>query len=180
MRLGRFLTASLLSVMPVLLLPGVARAFDVIVHIEGRIQGPIEGPNTVEGREGSISVLAFGHAVSVPRDPTSGQASGRRVHHPITFTKSFDKATPELYQALATGESLIRVEFKFFRVDGTGAPEHYFTILLEDALIVGISSAGTIDSEQPSEMVTVIYSKITWTQETSGVETSDDWSKPTS
>jgi len=51
--------------------------------------------------------------VTGPRDPVSGQASGRRMHKPFTIVKEWGAAPPQL-MAMKTGYDIKKVE-------GTGA-----------------------------------------------------------
>lgn len=42
--------------------------------------------------------LEAGHYyVKSPRDTSSGQATGKRTHHPVTFVKEWGASTPQLY-----------------------------------------------------------------------------------
>ena len=59
------------------------------------------------------SIHAAQYQVVSPRDSASGQASGKRMHKPITFVKEWGAATPQL-MAMKTGYDVKKVE-------GTGA-----------------------------------------------------------
>jgi hypothetical protein len=92
------------------------------MSIEGVAQGNITaGANTAdsmgnryqEGHEDEITVQGFKHEIIIPRDPQSGQPSGQRVHQPLIITKIYDKSSPLLYNALASGERLSKVEIKW-------------------------------------------------------------------
>ncbi|MFQ5773105.1 MAG: Hcp family type VI secretion system effector [Kiloniellaceae bacterium] len=161
--------------------------------IEGTTQGNItQGAFTEdsvgniwqEGHEDEILVQAFKHNVMIPRDPQSGQPSGQRVHQPVSVTKVFDKSSPLLYNALCSGELLPNVEIKWYRTAGTGTQEHYFTIKLEDAVIVDIQGQMP-NCQDPGnqsfthlEEVSFSYRKITWNHEVAGTSGSDDWRAP--
>ncbi|XSC42410.1 type VI secretion system tube protein TssD [Bradyrhizobium sp. RDT10] len=69
------------------------------------------------GKQGKITVVAFTSGIIVPRDVTSGVATGARNHQPVLFTKFFDRASPLLWQALATNEVLEEVVCEFYRTD---------------------------------------------------------------
>jgi type VI secretion system secreted protein Hcp len=163
------------------------------LSIEGATQGNItEGAFTEdsvgnvyqEGHENEILVEAFSHTVTVPTDPQSGQPTGQRVHKPLTITKVFDKSSPMLYTALASGERLPKCEIKWWRTSSSGTQEHYFTIKLEDAIITNIS-ARMPNCQDPSqahfthsEDVSFSYRKITWTHEVGSTSGEDDWRAP--
>lgn len=159
------------------------------MKIEGVTQGNItEGANSEESvgniyqeeHADEILVQAFKHDISIPRDPQSGQPTGTRVHHPMVITKIFDKSSPLLYQALVTGERL-NVTIEWYRTSTEGTHEHYFSMALEDAVIVEITSYMP-NAQDPDkahfthlEDVAFTYRKITWTHQVAGTEGSDDW-----
>lgn len=166
-------------------------AYTAYVTIEGASQGNITkdagtrdsvGNLYVEGHEDECYVLSFGHSVEVPIDTTSGAPTSRRVHKPLRIVKPFDKATPLLMQALVNGENLVTVEIKFYRTGNTGLLEHFFTITLENAVIINISPSliPTAADIQMMETVTFTYQKITWEHEVAGTSTSDDYRDPIS
>ena len=43
----------------------------------------IKGSVTVQGREGSVELVAFDHGVHIPTDGNTGKLTGTRVHKPI-------------------------------------------------------------------------------------------------
>ena len=98
---------------------------------EGQKQGKIEGwgswpgEDDQTGREGASLIQQFNHEITIPRDAQSGLASGRRVHHPVQLVKRIDKSSPKLFQALCQGERFPKVEFKWFRIDPTGAGDTF-------------------------------------------------------
>lgn len=151
--------------------------------VSGENQGEIYGSCDQVGRENSVLVQSLEHEVYIPRDPQSGQPTGKRVHKPLTVCKYFDKASPKLFQALTSGERL-KCEFRFYRIDPTGGEEHYFSIRLEDAIVVSMSPwiPNALDpakeSFQHMENVSFTYRKIIWTWEPDGIESEDDWKTP--
>lgn len=169
---------SLLAMATLLFNPPVAESA-MISHLEidGETQDRIEGSCDMEGREGTIMAYSFGHNVYIPRD-TQGTPTGQRVHTPLKIFKEFDKSTPKLYRALITGERLT-VRMRFYRIDPTGAEEHYFTILLEQALIVSITPSypPVFLSENATykhmETVAFTYRRIQWTWVVDGIEMED-------
>jgi len=134
-----------------------------------------------EGHDEEFMVQAFEHRIEIPRDAQSGQPSGNRVHLPIKITKIFDKSSPLLYQALVTGESL-ECEISWYRNSlEDQEQEHYFTHLIEGAVVVDIKTIMP-NCQDPSqkhfthmEEVSFSYSTITWTHEIAGTEGHDDW-----
>ncbi|MGB1110638.1 MAG: Hcp family type VI secretion system effector [Gammaproteobacteria bacterium] len=160
------------------------------MSIEGESQGDItEGCNTAdsigniyqEEHEDEFLVLDLEHQIVVPTDKQSGQPTGYREHKWLTVMKYVDKATPLLYQALVSGERLPTCEIKYYRTSQEGQEEHYYTIELEDAVIVSIVSnipdALAIEKQHLGHMekVSFTYRAITWTHEIAGTEGTDDW-----
>lgn len=47
----------------------------------------IKGSSDVQGREGSIEVIGFGHSLSIPTDCNTGKLTGTRVHAPLCVEK---------------------------------------------------------------------------------------------
>ncbi len=163
------------------------------ISIEGQTQGNLTagaftadsvGNTYVEGHEDEILVQAFDHDVTVPTDPQSGQPSGQRVHKPFKFTAALNKATPLLYNALASGEMLTRVELKWYRTSVEGKQEHFFSTILEDATIIDINCkmphCQDPDNADFTQLIdtSLSYRKITWEHVVSGTSGGDDWRSP--
>lgn len=152
--------------------------------LEGEQQGTIDGSCEMQGRENTILVQAFNHEVRIPRDPQSGLSTGKRVHNALSVVKVFDKSSPKLYQALCTGEHMKIVTIKWYRIDPQGQEEHYFTHVLEDAIIVSIRPwmPNCLDTQTEGfthmEELMFTYKKIRWTWEVDGVEAEDSWLVP--
>ncbi len=154
--------------------------------LTGEKQGPIAGSCDQAGRENSILVQALDHEVYIPHDPQSGQPTGKRVHKALKITKVIDESSPLLFQALTSGERMTDVTLKLYRIDNTGTEEHYYTIQLEEAIIVSIQTwiPNCLDpaSEpfQHMETIGMTYRKIRWTHEAKGLQSDDDWKVPRS
>ena len=139
------------------------------------------GTMSKASQEDTIQVQGFRHLITVPKDPQSGQPTGQRVHQGFTITKVYDKSTPMLFQALATGEQIKKATIKWYRTAPSGEQEHYFTTEVEDALITNIKSwmPNVLRSENSSlshmEDVSFSYKKISWTHEVAGTSGSDSW-----
>lgn len=154
------------------------------MSIVSQQQGIIQGGVTIKGREGSIEVIQLQHEIISPRDPATGQASGRRQHKPFVIRKELDKSSPLLFKALVTGDPLSSVELKFFLTDPKGLEKLYYTIKLTNAHISSIQTA-LPDARNPAlsqykvyEEIAFTYQKIEWTWVDGGVSASDDWESP--
>ena len=163
------------------------------VSITGKTQGEITsgaftaesvGNIFVQGHENEMLVQEVKHIIEVPTDPQSGQPSGQRAHKPLKLTVALNKAVPMLYNALASGEMLPKVELKWYRTSVEGKQEHFFTTSLEDATIV------TIDLKMPHAQdptqreftqlleLSLAYRKINWEHTSAGTSGADDWRNP--
>jgi type VI secretion system secreted protein Hcp len=167
-----------------LLLPSLAAWFLIAAApaaepIESTLTGR-NGPITGDGPDGSVVVLGFEHEIISPRDPATGQATGRRQHKPVRIVKSIDKSSPLLYRAIATNEILPTVEFRFRRSTEKGA-EIYYKVTLTNASIAAIRQWKpntrdlSADRAGDLEEVSFTYQTITWRFEEGGVEESDTW-----
>ncbi len=160
----------------------------VFCLVEGTTQGPISqgacteesvGNMAVEDHADEIRVVELKHNVFLPKDPQSGQPTGQRIHEALTVTKLMDKSSPLLYNALASGETLTKVVFQFYRTSSAGQLEHYFTIALENAIVVGMRAVmpDILDPKYQQygqmEEVSFSFATITWTHEVAGTESSD-------
>ncbi len=139
--------------------------------------GAINGGVTRAGYEDWIEVLSYSHSIHVPYDAASGQVTGARQHSPFRVTKSIDKATPLLYNALASSNLMTKFELRLLGPSSTGQELHYFSVELTNARIVSIqTSASTAPSSNVAvETVSFIYTRITWTWIDGGITAQDDW-----
>ncbi len=141
-----------------------ARPFFVTIVTQG---GTRLSEETVRGgQQGKIEGIKFLYQVGSPRDLATGQATGRRQHSPITFTKEWGAASPQLVQAAVTNEVLRSVTFEFVKTNPTGKEIIYETITLTNATVASIKRyiATPTGSEQPDpralEDVSLTFQKI--------------------
>ncbi len=159
-------------------------ALPAYLILAGEKQGVIKGSCKQKGREDTILVQAVEHEVTIPRDPQTGLATGKRVHHPLTIVKAVDRSTPLLFMALTSGEHFKFVEISWYQINEKGQEECYFTTKLEDAIIVAIKSwkKNCLDPSFAQfgdmEEVSFTYRRISWRAVKDGVESEDDWSVP--
>jgi type VI secretion system secreted protein Hcp len=153
--------------------------------VTGTTQGNItQGCSDMQGREDTVLCQALEHEVYIPRDIQTGLPTGKRVHRALQISKEFDKSSPKLYQALCTGERMTEVVFKYYRIAPAGNEEHYFTIKLQDAIIVSLKPwiPNCLDPDKANmrhmEDLSFTYSHIFWTWEPDGVEAEDQWQVP--
>ena len=131
-----------------------------------------------KGREDQIMIQALTHGIFVPK----GSGAGRRMHKPLIVTKAIDKATPLINNALCSGELLKICRVEWYRSSAQGIQEHFYTMELEDAVIIGAEvlmphcqDPGTAHLTQV-EKVHFSYRRINWRHEVSRTMGSDEWS----
>lgn len=113
-------------------------AYEFYVTIEGAKQGRFAGESPRSVHNGKLAGVGFSYEVTSPRDAASGQATGKRQHGAITFTKEWGAASPQLFQALVTNEPIKSVLFEFLRANDVGVDYVFQTIKLTDASVTGI------------------------------------------
>ncbi len=163
MRVGDIRRRVVTCVLASAMLPAVPAmaAFDAYMTINGTKQGRFKG----EAMSEKIAVKSVSHDARM----ASGLSTGRRQHGYITITREVDKASPMLFQALSTNETLNDVTIVF---PSSGRGKAAQTINLKDARIVADRKAGG------SELITIEYDTVfvTWTD--GGKTASDDWEAP--
>jgi type VI secretion system secreted protein Hcp len=110
-------------------------ANEFYVTIDGIRTGRFHGESTAKAHKGKIAGLEFFFEVTSPRDAASGQATGRRQYKPITFVKDWGAASPQLFTALITNETLTNVLFEFVQASAEGKEEVVETIKLTGATV---------------------------------------------
>ena len=132
----------------------------------------IKGSVDVQGREGSIEVVALDHDVYIPTDNNTGK-----------LTKEIDASSPYLYKAVTTGQTLKTAEFKFYRINDAGQEVEYFNITLDNVKLVRVAPL-MHDIKDPSrekhdhlERIEFRYEKITWTYKDGNIIHSASWNE---
>lgn len=154
------------------------------LKLDGENQGNIEGSVKIKGHDNTVLVQGVEWKVDIPRNPQTGLPSGKRVHHPLTVTKEVDKSSPKLYQALTSGEHMKTVTLNFFRTNDKGNEEKYYTVELNNAIIVSLRPwvpNCLEDKNRPighMEDVSFTYEKVIVTWQPDGIETEDSWLEP--
>lgn len=158
-------------------------ALTAYMKVEGKSQGEIKGDCQQGGdKKDKILVYAVEHLVEIPKDTHTGLPTGQRIHHPLTITKHLDQASPKLYKTCCTGEQCT-VTIDHYRIAADGTEEKYFTIKMEEAIVVSMKKETPLTflaENKPyhdMESVSFTYSKITWTYNDGNIEYVDDWKK---
>lgn len=156
-------------------------ALTAYLKVEGASQGEIKGDCPQGGdKKDKMLIYSVEHNVEIPKDTHTGLPTGQRIHHPLTVMKHLDCATPKLYKACCTGEQCT-VTLDHYRIKADGTEEKYFTIKLEEAIIVTMEKSTPITflaENKPYydvEKMSFTYSKITWTYNDGNIEYVDNW-----
>ncbi|MBY4839985.1 type VI secretion system tube protein TssD [Pantoea sp. DY-5] len=141
----------------------------------------IRGGSDVMHREGSIELRGVQHLLSIPTDNNTGKLTGTRQHAPFIFEKEIDSASPYLYKAVATGQTLKEAEIKWYRISDAGQEEEYFNILMEGVKVISISPIMHDMRNCPGtghmESVALRYAKITWKYVDGNIQFNDAWNE---
>lgn len=143
----------------------------------------IKGSARIQGREGSVEVVEFSHAVEIPTDGNTGKLTGTRIHKPLIITKEFDASSPYLFKAVTSGQTLKSVELKWYQIDDSGTEKEYYNMKLDGVKVVGVSPV-MHNIKDPArekynhlENVSLRYEKITWTYKDGNIIHSDSWNE---
>ncbi len=179
----------MVRIRPGLFLNGCVKVMNEFgVSIEGMKQGKFKGEGFEPKFKDKIVGIAFGYEVQSPIDNASGQATGKRQHHPVWFVKEWGAASPQIFQALVTNEVLKSVIFEFYKKTVKGAEEIYFTIKLTNASISGLRllkgndgstcqmpGASLAGSSKELDLVTLTFQRIDIESKTGKTTASDSW-----
>jgi len=152
-------------------------AYEFYVTIEGVKQGKFKGDSRAKAHPGTIAGLGFMYEVKSPRDAATGMATGRRQHEPIVITKRWDSASPQLFQALVSNEALKSVLLEFVRSTPDGREEVYYTIQLQDAMVVGIKQYTDASAARELEDISFSFQRIFVEDKVGKAASMDAWRK---
>ncbi len=156
-------------------------ALQIYVTIKGKTQGTFKGEGT-KGNADRIPVVSFEYEVDSQRDPGSGQATGRRQHKPVVFSKEIDAASPEIFTALVDYEVLTEVVFEFLKFSPSGMEMVEYKVTLTNAGVASFrqtvrigQQGGPVVDSRPLEEVSLVFQKIELDFLPGKTEASDDW-----
>ena len=163
-------------------------AYEFYISITGAKQGKFKGDSvgekgTKDSRaKGKIAGIRYSAETTSPRDAATGQATGKRIHKPITITKEWDAASPQIFAALVSNETLKTVLFEFVKPDAAGREEIYFTVTLTNAVISNVHSyldltdtSGDKFDAHDLEDVSFVIQKSTIEKKEANTVAEDDW-----
>ena len=143
-----------------------------------------------KGREGWMEIIACNHSIISPRDPASGQATGKRTHKPLRFRMYYDQSLPQWYQALCDNEAISEMTLAYFSPNklGTAGGQGVETLTYEVKLTNAFVSAmefEMLNNKNPELnryenmcVIEVVYQKIVGVWKLGNKEWNDDWLAP--
>jgi len=111
-----------------------ATGVTIYMTVTGQQQGAFKGDDVTGSKlTGLLAVSGYQFELVSPRDPATGQSTGRRTYKPIVVTHLLGGSSPQFLRAAATNETLKSVVINFYRVDRTGRNFNYYRITLTNA-----------------------------------------------
>ncbi|MEX0731309.1 MAG: type VI secretion system tube protein Hcp [Aquisalimonadaceae bacterium] len=129
-------------------------SYDSFLELDG-----IEGESADSQHADSIEVVSWswGASNSGSMHEGKGGGAGKASFQDITVTKYVDKATPALWQMVATGKHVASGTLTM-RKSG-GDPLDYLKVELEEILVSSISNQGATGQDRLTENVTLNFAK---------------------
>ncbi len=151
------------------------RAADISLEVTGQVQGKFKGGSKKKDRKEQIDIWNTNYACVSPRDQATGQATGKRQHHPlVVYTEVEGGAIPQAAAAVFTNETLTSVKLDYWRSDDKGKQSIYFKIELKKA---GISELEIFCDEdgRPNAKIAFTFAEIELTWLTGNLMAHDTW-----
>jgi len=160
-------------------------AVQIFATVTGAKQGVFKGESTQRLFENKIPGVVLNFGVISPRDPATGQVTGKRQHQPIVFTKEWGVSSPQFLEAAYTNETLTTVLFEVYTTSPTGIQRVDHTVKLTNASISSVldslslgQSGGPVIDSRDLQQISFVFQKIEVTSVIGGTTAMDDWSSP--
>lgn len=134
---------------------GMSTHADMFLKIDA-----IDGESLDHGHKNEIELLSFAFGATQPGSAGHGGGSGigKVQVQDFHFSKYFDKASPKLFEACATGKHTPKVVLTCRKAGGT--QQEYLKITLSEVIVSSIQNSGSGGDSLPTESVTLNFSKI--------------------
>jgi type VI secretion system secreted protein Hcp len=135
--------------------PQAFAASDYFLKIDG-----IDGESKDDKHRGEIQIesWSFGATQTGTMAMGGGGGAGKVSVQDISITKSMDKASPKLFEALATGKHMKEAKLTLRKAGGD--QHEYFTITLTDVIITNYSTGGSSGEDRPTESLSLNFAQI--------------------
>ena len=130
-------------------------AFQAYISVKGSKQGQFKSETLQAKRQDKWMTVLSVRDVQWPRDPATGQASGKRQHEPVKIVKEWGAASPQGLAACSTNEDLTEVQIEFVKPTATGPEDVYQAITLTDASLSEVRRFVSGDPAQPAAATTL-------------------------
>lgn len=120
----------------------------------------IAGNCTIKGFEGKVIVNSFSHSAYLPMGSDASNTErtlGRAVLSEMSFSKSSDLATTELFKACTKGAKIGPATLNIGRVEN-GAYMNFMTYVMDNAMISQMSCSG--GGGIPNDSFSINFTKI--------------------
>lgn len=175
---GKGIVFALMTAMVFLATAPADAAPDFYVTVSGAIQGPFKGELVGKGLEGKFAGSHFSSELNTPRDPATGQISGKRQHRPVRIQKTWGPASVQLYSALLKNEPLA-VTIDFVVPDpATGQPILDHTLKLTGASVASFRSHSEPGQVPAYDIVELVFQKIELIDHKLKAGVTDNWVTP--
>lgn len=125
----------------------------------------LKGESTSEQGKDQIEILSYSHGVAMPLtfgSSNTSRAHGRCTHQDFTVSKYLDLASPTLNAYCCGGNNIAKMTLHVFKADSeTGKPVEFVKYTLENVIVTSVAVGGS-GGDQPTETVTLNYTKVTW------------------
>jgi type VI secretion system secreted protein Hcp len=134
---------------------GMGSHADMFLKMDG-----VEGESTDNSHKSEIELMSFSFGATQPGSAGHGGGAGiAKVQvQDFHFTKYFDKASPKLFEACATGKHTPKVVLTCRKAGGS--QQEYLKVTLSEAIVSSIQNSGAGGDSLPTESVTLNFSKI--------------------
>jgi type VI secretion system secreted protein Hcp len=132
-------------------------AADVFLRITTKRAGKLKGEGGTDGHVDDIIVTSWGWGVAAGSALGSTDATARRQHKHLTFTKVIDSASTGLMSALVTNDEVKEAKLTMRKAGGDAL--EYFTMTLNNARVVNLDVDVGSDGI-PIERVAIAFTKI--------------------
>ncbi len=128
---------------------------DMFLKIDG-----IEGESLDDRHKGEIHISAYSLAAANAGSAgaSSGSSVGKAQIQDLSFAKVVDKSSPNLFINCCNGKPIPSIVLTVRKAGEK--PQEYLTITLTDSFVSSFSHVGSDDGKQPTESVSLNFSKI--------------------
>jgi type VI secretion system secreted protein Hcp len=131
-----------------------------------KVSNGVEGETTAKGFEKQIKLYSYSFNASNPSTVSSGStglSSGRTSVSSFSCTMKRERATPQLFSKMVSGEHIDQIIVTLTKnVGGTGSPQQAFEVYtFDNCLVEHVDWSGSDGESEPFSNVSFAYAKVT-------------------